>query len=81
MHRADLVLACSHEDRVLFHELYDVPFSKCLVVPNGTFAEGVSPADAGRAPKRRRALGLPAGPVAIFVASLYPPNDEAAQFI
>ena len=43
---ADLVLACSHEDRLLFNELYDVPFGKCLVVPNGTFTEGVSPADA-----------------------------------
>ena len=78
---ADLVLACSHEDRLLFNELYAVPFGKCLVVPNGTFTEGISPADAKQRAEAKTALGLPAGPVAVFVASLYPPNVEAAQFI
>ena len=78
---ADLVLACSQEDRLLFNELYAVPFSKCLVVPNGTFTEGVSPADARQRAEAKTALELPAGPVAVFVASLYPPNVEAAQFI
>ncbi len=78
---ADLVLACSHEDRLLFNELYDVPFGKCLVVPNGTFTEDVSPADARQRAEAKTALELPAGPVAVFVASLYPPNVEAAQFI
>ena len=42
MPAADLVLACSHEDRVLFKELYDVPFQKCAVVANGTFTEAVT---------------------------------------
>ncbi len=78
---ADLVLACSHEDRVLFNELFGVPFAKCLVVPNGTFTEGVSPADAGRRAEAKRELGLSPQPAAVFVASLYPPNVEAARFI
>ena len=66
---------------MLFNELYAVPFGKCLVVPNGTFTEGVSPADARQRAEAKTALELPAGPVAVFVASLYPPNVEAAQFI
>ena len=78
---ADLVLACSPEDRRLFHELYDLPFGKCLVVPNGSFTDAISPASADRRAESRRVLGLGPGPVALFVASLYPPNVEAARFI
>jgi glycosyltransferase involved in cell wall biosynthesis len=78
---ADLVLACSQEDRRLFHELYDVSFGKCLVVPNGTFTDQAVPASPQRRLEARRALGLPSGPVAIFVGSLYPPNVEGARFV
>jgi glycosyltransferase involved in cell wall biosynthesis len=80
-HCADLVLACSHEDRRLFHELYDMPFGKCLVVPNGTFTDRVAPASPERRAEAKRVLGLPSGPVAIFVGSLYPPNVEAVRFV
>lgn len=78
---ADLVLACSHEDRVLFNELYGVPFDKCLVVPNGTSTEGIAPVNAERRAEAKLALGLPPGAAAVFVASLYAPNVEAARFI
>ena len=78
---ADLVLACSHEDRVLFHELYGVPFGKCVVVPNGTFTGPIAAADAARRAAAKQDLALPDGPMAVFVASLYPPNVEAAHFI
>jgi hypothetical protein len=80
-HAADLVLACSHEDRQLFHELYDVPYAKCAVVPNGTFTESVSPASAEQRASRKRDLGLPPGPAAVFLGSFYPPNVEAARFV
>ena len=79
--QADLVLACSHEDRLLFHDLYGVPFGKCLVVPNGTFTDSIIPVTAERRAAARQALGLGSGPVAVFVASFYPPNVEAARFI
>jgi glycosyltransferase involved in cell wall biosynthesis/GT2 family glycosyltransferase len=78
---ADLVLACSHDDRRLFHDLYDVPFGKCLVVPNGTFTDRVAPPSTERRGEAKRVLGLRPGPVAIFIGSLYPPNVEAARFI
>ena len=78
---ADLVLACSHDDRLLFHELYDVPFDRCVVVPNGTFTASIVPADHSRRAAAKEALSLPPGPVALFLASLYAPNVEAALFI
>ena len=78
---ADLVLACSHEDRLLFHELYDLPYDKCVVVPNGTFTAQITPADAERRAAAKRSLQLPPGPAALFIASLYPPNVDAARFI
>ena len=79
---ADLVLACSQQDRRLFHELYGVSFDKCVVVPNGTFTDRVVPASPERRVEARRVLDLPpAGPIAIFVGSLYPPNVEAARFV
>ena len=77
--RADLVLACSHEDRELFHRLYEMPFAKCLVTPNGTFV-GEAPSESARRDKKRR-LGLADTPLSIFIGSLFPPNEEAARFI
>ena len=77
--RADLVLTCSHEDRDLFHRLYEIPFGKCLVMPNGTFV-GEAPCDSARRERKRR-LGLDDKPLAVFLGSLYPPNEEAAAFI
>ena len=77
--RADLVLACSREDRELFHRLYETPFGKCLVMPNGTFV-GDAPSDTARRDSKRR-LGLDEQPLAVFIGSLYPPNEEAAAFI
>jgi glycosyltransferase involved in cell wall biosynthesis len=77
--KADLVLTCSHEDRELFHRLYDIPFGKCVVAPNGTFV-GEPPSQSAR-PDKKRQLGLNGNPLAIFLGSLYPPNEEAANFI
>jgi glycosyltransferase involved in cell wall biosynthesis/GT2 family glycosyltransferase len=77
--RADLVLTCSHEDRELFHRLYAMPLANCLVTPNGTFV-GEAPCQDARCDHKRR-LGLADTPVAIFIGSLFPPNEEAARFI
>jgi glycosyltransferase involved in cell wall biosynthesis len=77
--QADLVLTCSHEDRDLFHRLYEIPFGKCLVMPNGTFV-GEAPRESARR-ETKRLLGLEDRPLAIFLGSLFPPNEEAATFI
>ena len=78
---ADLVLACSSEDRRLFHELYGVPIEKIVVVPNGTFTSRVAPADSPARQAARRAMGLADTQIALFVGSAYQPNVEAAKFI
>ncbi len=80
-HEADLVLCCSHEDEVLFHELYGVPFTKMLEAPNGTFTGQITPADATRRADAKRLLGLPERPLALFMGSAYQPNVEAADYI
>ena len=80
-HAAHMILACSHEDRCAFNRLYEVPFERILVVPNGTFTRTLTPADAECKAGARRKLGVGAGSVAIFIGSNYGPNVEAARFI
>jgi glycosyltransferase involved in cell wall biosynthesis len=80
-HAADLVLACSHEDRLLFERLHGVPAGKLRVVPNGVFADRVRPATAAERQEARRSLGAPEGTIALFLGSAYTPNVEAARVI
>lgn len=79
--RADLVLACSHEDRETFHRLYDLDWAKLRVVPNGIFAfRRALPSPDERA-NAKRALGIMQQSLALFVGSGYGPNNDAARFI
>jgi len=80
--RADLVLACSHEDREIFGRIYNWPLRKIRVVPNGVMANLITVP--GRDEKRRlkSKLQLPQNKkAAIFIGSNYAPNVEAACFI
>lgn len=70
---ADLVLACSHEDREVFARIYDVDWTRLRVVPNGIFAFGAEDASA-QAPAAE-------DQVVVFVGSDYGPNNEAARFV
>lgn len=79
-HCADLILACSHEDRISFNRFYNVPFKKMLVVPNGVFVTRIPPGDPDIRERTKQKLGLK-GKVAIFLGSQYQPNVEAALFI
>ncbi len=80
-HIADLILACSHEDRELFNRLYQIPFIKIRVVPNGVFSKRIPIADEETRKRARKGLGLNNGVLAIFIGSSYPPNIEAANYI
>ena len=80
-HEADLVLACSHEDRELFNKFYAVPFSKILLAPNGTFTSDVAPASEAERRTAKEALQLGERSVGLFIGSAYGPNLEAAEFI
>ena len=80
-HYSDLILACSHADRELFHRLYDVPYEKMRVVPNGVFTQRIIPPSDSERRKAKSKIGLPNKTLAIFMGSLYDPNLEAARFI
>lgn len=73
---ADIVLVSSHQQRTLFHELYDIPCRACVVVPDGTYTERRGNADAATRASARHALGLPPGPVACIVGQPLA-NDDA----
>lgn len=70
---ADLVLACSHEDREIFARVYDVDWSRLRVVPNGIFAFGDAQAPEPKPVRDPRTV--------VFVGSDYGPNNEAARFV
>lgn len=80
-HRADLVLACSHEDRETFHRLYDLDWTKLRVVPNGIFAFGHALPSSDQRANAKRVLGITQQSLALFVGSGYGPNNDAARFI
>jgi glycosyltransferase involved in cell wall biosynthesis len=80
--RADLILACSHEDRLGFVEHYGADPRKIKVVPNGVFVSRLTPESPSRKLESKRKLGIPAERLAvIFIGSPYGPNLEAAKFI
>jgi glycosyltransferase involved in cell wall biosynthesis len=79
--RADLVLACSHDDRETFAKLYGTRIEKMRVVPNGIFALANPPCDAASKQAIKRELGVGERDLCIFVGSNYGPNNDAARFI
>jgi glycosyltransferase involved in cell wall biosynthesis len=80
-HAANLILACSQEDRDAFVRLYGVRPDAIRIVPNGAFVRSLAPALPDEKAAIRRALRLGPGPVALFLGSDYGPNAEAAGFI
>lgn len=79
--RADLILACSHEDREAFARLFNLEIEKMRVVPNGIFAFGHPVPDIESRSRAKTSLGLPGKPIALFVGSNYAPNNDAARII
>ncbi|MFC0219014.1 glycosyltransferase [Pseudochelatococcus lubricantis] len=78
---ADLILACSHEDREAFANLYGVSAGRIRVVPNGTFTRQIVPPSIEEKHAVRQRLGAEGRPVAFFLGSKYGPNVAAARFI
>jgi glycosyltransferase involved in cell wall biosynthesis len=76
---AELIWACSDEDRRELVSRYDVDPKRVLVVPNGVNLEEVSfvPPDQRRRLKRR--LRVEERVMAMFMASYHPPNIVGAR--
>lgn len=83
--KADLILTPSHSDMASLARLYNVPYEKIRVTPNGAFTDSVIPASAGRKAELKEAEGLDGverkAPVAVFMGAASPSNIEAAEFI
>ncbi len=78
---ADWILACSQDDRLLFHELYGIPCGKIKLCPNGVFTEELRPPSEAERAREKEQLGIVHPSAAIFLGSGYQFNTEAAQFI
>jgi glycosyltransferase involved in cell wall biosynthesis/2-polyprenyl-3-methyl-5-hydroxy-6-metoxy-1,4-benzoquinol methylase len=80
--RADLILACSHEDLLRFQRIYEFPPEKMRVVPNGVMAFANPVPDRNDESSAKTKLKLaPDRLVAVFIGSAYGPNVEAGEFI
>ena len=80
--RANLILACSHEDLDLFARIYDWPADKMRIIPNAVMASKISPPSINSRIHAKQSVGLAIDRMAaIFIGSAYAPNVEAAKFI
>lgn len=78
---ADLILACSHEDREIFARVYGVGWEKLRVAPNGIFAFSHELPTKQQREATKQALGVDKQLLVIFVGSNYGPNNDAAAFV
>ena len=78
---ADLILACSQEDILLYRDLYGIQCEKIRLVPNGVFTNNLHPPTADQRTDCRSHLKITHQHAAIFIGSGYQFNTEAAQFI
>ncbi len=80
--RADLILACSHEDLLRFQRIYEFPPDRIRVVPNGVMAFAHPVPSREDKSKAKAGLKLEKGRlIAVFIGSAYGPNIEAGKFI
>jgi glycosyltransferase involved in cell wall biosynthesis len=77
---ADLILACSEEDKDNFIRLYGISPDKIEIFPNGVDVEEIKPATVEEKNKCKKRLKI-STKTAIFIGSDYPPNIEAAHYI
>jgi glycosyltransferase involved in cell wall biosynthesis len=75
---ANLILACSDEDKKSFIKHYHVDENKILVVPNGTFTNYFNNSINKDISKKSLSISDFS---TVFVGSDYPPNRDAAEFI
>lgn len=79
--RADLVLACSHEDCQTFRRIYGVDWSRLRTVPNGIFAFDHSVPSVTARAAAKQGLGVTQSTLVMFLGSGYGPNNQAARYV
>jgi glycosyltransferase involved in cell wall biosynthesis/GT2 family glycosyltransferase len=78
---ADLILACSQEDREIFARVYDASWDKLRVAPNGIFAFTYELPVSEQRAAAKKALRVDKQRLVVFVGSNYGPNNDAAAFV
>ncbi len=78
--RADLILACSDEDKNAFIRYYQVHAEKIKIFPNGVDVKKITPSSEKIRVIVKKKMNI-ARTVAIFIGSNYGPNIDAGQFI
>jgi glycosyltransferase involved in cell wall biosynthesis/GT2 family glycosyltransferase len=78
---ADLILACSQEDREIFARVYDASWHKLRLAPNGIFAFTHPLPTSEQRAAAKKALRVGKQHLVIFVGSNYGPNNDAAAFV
>lgn len=81
VHGSNLTLACAPTDADEFQRRYGLDAGRIALIPNGVNCGRIRPGAPAEKTALRRRLGLPDGPLAIFVGSQYEPNLIAADFI
>lgn len=78
---ADLILACSQEDREIFARVYDVSWDKLRLAPNGIFAFTYALPTSEQRAAAKKTLRVGKQRLVVFVGSNYGPNNDAAAFV
>ncbi|MEW5973242.1 MAG: glycosyltransferase family 4 protein [Pseudomonadota bacterium] len=79
--KADLIFACSEDDRARLSELYGIAPASILIVPNGVDTQATPYTDPQGRQQRKAKLGLSDQRIALFMGSWHHPNVEAVQHI
>lgn len=81
MRRANMVMACSEDDRTRLFDLYGIEASRIEVLPNGVDLESALVLDQETRTRLKTRLGLEAFPTALFMGSHHGPNIQALRHI
>ncbi|MGC2110434.1 MAG: glycosyltransferase [Candidatus Korobacteraceae bacterium] len=79
--RSEVIWVCSWEDADAMAQAYGLPRERFELVPNCADVWSLMPADEDQKASAKSAFGWQGRAVAVFVASGYRPNTEAATFI
>src|SRR5699024_5834340 len=79
---ANMILACSKEDKERFIERYSLSENKIKIMPNGVFSDVIKPVSDYEKKTARVALNIAQNSfLGFFIGSEYKPNVEAALYI
>lgn len=79
--KSEFIMTCSIEDQQTIHDLYNVPFEKMIVVPNGVDCQATKFTDLESRIQNKLSNGLEREKIGLFMGSWHKPNLEACEEI